>query len=424
MIELQILNRLLQEGNDSLLIRNGIDSSFFHRFKPEYEFITGHYRKFKKMPDTQTILARNDLAMEFFVVNDSEEYLVSALKEDKLFNETVQVINHLSDLMVENSIEAVDYLKSVLPKLAHQTSIAGINIIHDKTRLESVVKKTTNSDLIIKTGLKELDDVVYGWFPGEELVTVVARTGQGKTWMLLWFLAAAWSQGKRVGVYSGEMSDERIGYRIDTILNNFSNRGLIRGEVNIEEYTTYLEELEQYENPFFVITKKRLGGRATVSKLRAFAELHKLDVLGIDQYTLLQDERAGRHSTTREQLEHISSDLFDLSCDLGIPIIVLSQANRGGVREEGGGTPDIENIYGADAIAQNATKVLTIRQTGAGLEIAIKKNRDDKIGDTLLYFWDIDTGILKYVPNREDLQRDPSRISQVRAQFKDESDVF
>jgi replicative DNA helicase len=310
-----------------------------------------------------------------------------------------------------------------MPKLTQQISINGIDITKDKSRLNEVIEKKSNESSVIKTGLKELDDVVYGWLPGEELVTIVARTGQGKTWMLLLFLAAAWGQGKRVGVYSGEMSDKRIGYRFDTLLNNFSNRSLIRGDIDLDRYQEYFKELEQYENPFIVITKKHLGGRATISKLKAFAELKKLDILGIDQYTLLQDEHANRNSSTREQLEHLSSELFDLSCELGIPIIVLSQANRGGVREDGG-TPDIENIYGSDAIAQNATKVITIRQTGAGLEMAIKKNRDDKIGDTLLYFWDIDVGILKYIPNREDLQRDPSRIENVRNQFNDERDVF
>ena len=72
----------------------------------------------------------------------------------------------------------------------------------------------------------------------------------------------------------------------------------------------------------------------------------------------------------------------------------------------------MENIYGADAIAQNATKVITVRQTGAGMELGIKKNRDDSIGDTLLYFWDIDNGIMKYIPNGEDLKRNPEKSTR------------
>ncbi len=423
MIELQLLNKILQDGNLDILLRNGIDETYFNKFRVEYDFILNHYNKYNKMPDKQTIIAQPNLSMEFFNVNESETYLISTIREDKLFNNTVDVITTLSDLMVEDSVKAVEFLRAQLPKLTSQLTTSGVDIIKDTTRLDVVKQRASNESAVIKTGLKELDDIIYGWFPGEELATIVARTGQGKTWMLILFLAAAWGQGKRVGMYSGEMSGERIGYRFDTLLSNFSNRGLIRGFVDIDNYEQYIKELTQYDVPFYVITKNDLGGRATVSKLKAFAETHKLDILGIDQYTLLNDERATRGSSTREQLEHLSSDLFDLSCDLGIPILVLSQANRGGVREDKG-TPDIENIYGADAIAQNATKVITIRQTGAGLELAIKKNRDDKIGDTLLYFWDIDSGILKYIPNNEDVRRDPTRIETVRNQFKDEKDVF
>jgi len=426
MIELQILNKLLKDGNLSLLINNGIDGKYFNKFRPEYDFIVNHYQEYGVMPDQQTILSNNSLAMEFFDVNDSPDYLIKALKEDRLFNETVGVLKKIGDLMVEDSVKAVELLRAEMPKLTQQASTHGIDITKDISRLKVIEDKKQGVSEVIKTGLPELDEIIYGWMPGEELATIVARTGQGKTWLLLWFMVAAWKQGKRVGIYSGEMTDERIGYRIDTILNNFSNKELVRGTIpNLDGYKQYLNGLKNSNVPFFVISKKQLGGRATVTRLRHFAEVNKLDILGVDQYTLLEDERGNRNSSTREQLEHISSDLFDLSCDLKIPVVVLSQANRGGVRnDKEGGTPDVENIYGADAIAQNATKVITIRQTGAGLEITIKKNRDDKVGDTLLYFWDIDNGIMKYIPNSQDSIRNPSKIEEVRSQFNDKRDVF
>lgn len=426
MIELQLLNKILQDNSPMLLIKNGIDENYFVTFRDEYNFIMAHYNKYKKMPDKETILEQNNLKLEFFSVSESEKYLIDAAREQKLFDDSVKVLKTVSDILSTDSIKAVEYLRARLPELSAGIAVDGTDITKSKERLETIRKKQRGESQVIKTGLPELDEVLYGWLPGEELVTIVARTGQGKTWLLLKFLVSAWEQGKRVGVYSGEMSGERIGYRVDTLIEKISNKDLVRGDVkNVEQYDKYLQELAESEIPFYVITKKELGGRATVSKLRSFAIANQLDILGIDQYTLMQDERAGRNSNTREQLEHISSDLFDLSSELGIPILVLSQANRGGARsDETGGTPEVENIYGADAIAQNATKVLTIRQTGAGLEIAIKKNRDDKIGDKLLYFWDIDNGILKYVPNEEDKFRDPSRIEEARSKFKDGADVF
>ena len=421
-IELQLLNKILQDKSTRILTYNGIDESYFPNFKNEYNFIINHYKKYGTTPDKETIISNNDIKMEFFDVNESEEYLIYALKEQHLFDLQVDAMRKMSDLLNEDSFKALEYFKSTASRLFSEIKVQGKDIIKDGSRLQTVIDKKSGVQETIKTGLKELDDVVYGWNPGEELVTVVARTGQGKTWLLLWFLVAAWKQGKRVGLYSGEMTEERIGYRIDTIINNFSNRELLRGTIpEIDDYKEYLNDLAKNETPFYVLTTKHLNGRATVSELCNFAKINKLDILGVDQYTLLKDERTGKLSSTREQLEHISADLFDASIELGIPIIVLSQSNRGGAKaEQENGTPDVENIYGADAIAQNATKIITIRQTGAGFEMSIKKNRDDKIGDTLLYFWDIDCGTMKYIPNMSETEK----IKSVKSQFKDLRDVF
>ena len=50
----------------------------------------------------------------------------------------------------------------------------------------------------------------------------------------------------------------------------------------------------------------------------------------------------------------------------------------------------------------------------------LRKNRDDKMGDTLLYFWDIDRGIMKYIPNFNETDK----VKMVRSQYKDARDVF
>lgn len=421
MIELQVLNKLINDGNLSFLIEYGIDKSYFSDFKNEYAFIIDHFDKYARTPDSQTML--NTFSdFQVFTVNESDEYLANKLKEQRLYKGVVGKLHIFAEKLELDSFDAVSYLKNVLDDLTQQESTSGIDITKDTSRLTAVKDKLEGKADIIKTGLKELDDAIYGWLPGEELVAIVARTGNGKTWFLLWLLVAAWKQGKRVGIYSGEMSADRIGYRVDTLIEHFSNRDLVRGSIgDIDEYEAYLDSLKSTDVPFYVITRKDLGGRATVSNLVRFAKVNKLDILGVDQYTLMDDERMSRTSSTREQLEHISSDLFNASCELQIPIIALTQSNRAGAKnEDKSGTPDVENIYGADAIGQNSTKVITIRQTGAGMELSIKKNRDDEVGKTLMFYWDIDNGIMKYIPS----SNDNTASEEVRNKFNDERDVF
>ena len=67
-----------------------------------------------------------------------------------------------------------------------------------KERLELHQQKKEFGTNYIKTGFPELDEVIYGLEPGNELSTVAGRPNQGKTWILLKMLVEAWKQGKRV----------------------------------------------------------------------------------------------------------------------------------------------------------------------------------------------------------------------------------
>ena len=50
----------------------------------------------------------------------------------------------------------------------------------------------------ISSGMQELDRILNGWLPGEELVTIVGRVNQGKSWLLQKFLTEDNKKNKRV----------------------------------------------------------------------------------------------------------------------------------------------------------------------------------------------------------------------------------
>ena len=88
-------------------------------------------------------------------------------------------------------------------------------------------------------------------------------------------------------------------------------------------------------------------------------------------------------------------DLFTLSTRYEIPVILLVQSNRKGTEEKG--APALENIAESDAVAQNATRVISMRKEPTGiLTLTILKNR---YGDNRLeQKYDVDYGINKYKP--------------------------
>ena len=99
-----------------------------------------------------------------------------------------------------------------------------------------------------------------------------------------------------------------------------------------------------------------------------------------------------------------------------IPILGLAQANRGGIKDNDD-APGLENIKECDDIAHNSSKCIGMKQSSFGLVLDIIKNREGKVGDKLLYSWDIDTGHFSYIPSAGDAAK-PEIRQQVQQQTK------
>lgn len=156
---------------------------------------------------------------------------------------------------------------------------------------------------------------------------------------------------------------------------------------------------------------------------------NKIDILGIDGITYLTDERYQRGDSRTTMLTNISEDLMSLSIELKIPILVVVQSNREGVNKDSDEAPDLENIKDSDGIAANATKVLAIKQKAKEniIQLSVRKHRDGRTGQTLLYQFDFDTGNFTYVPGNDDGVAIPQRngkTNRIKKEFEDESDVF
>lgn len=413
----QVLNKILQSKDYTIVKKNGLDQTYFQGFENEFNFIQEHVQKYNNVPDTTTFLEKFP-EFQLYEVNESDDYLLDKLYEQYGYNKFVPIIPKLSQLLQVDSRDAYEYLNAQMRDLKPRTLAVGVDIIANaKERYEKYLERAKCPELAtIKTGLIELDDIFGGWEYGDELVTIVARTNAGKSWMLMKFLAEAWKQGKRVGLYSGEMNHIKLGYRFDALFGHFSNKCLTLG-AQTDGYDTFIEALAKNPNPFIIITQKELGGKATVPKLRNFIETNNIEILGIDQYSLMDDARAGMRDPTRIQMAHVSEDLFLLSTEYSIPILGLAQANRSGIKDDQDQAPALENIKECDDIAANSSKVLSMRQSSYGLILDIIKNREGKVGDKLLYSWDIDTGHFSYIPSNNDAAR-PEIRQQVQQQTK------
>jgi replicative DNA helicase len=290
-------------------------------------------------------------------------------------------------------------------------------------------RKDHKHDWFFTTGFEELDDLVHGIQRGEELFVIFARTNQGKSWVLEKICVHVWQLGFNVGYVSPEMSANSIGYRFDTLYNQFSNKGLMWGSNDIENYKDYIDQLKDNKHKFIVSTPMDFNRQITVSKLKQWVKKYKLDMIAIDGITYMSDERYKRGDNKTTSLTNISEDLMELSIELKIPVLVVVQANRNGVStEDSNDVPELESIRDSDGIAHNASKVLSIKQTKEGtLTMQVKKQRFGAVGGKLIYQWGIDTGEFVNIPSYDDAQPKEvteKKVRKARAQFVDKEDVF
>ena len=433
MIQLQIISKILNTKDTSIITDNMLTEDFFIGYTEEYNFIINHEKEYGSVPDKATFLSKFP-DIELVDVTESDRYLVDTIREEYLYYKSIPVIQKAADLLKSDSNAAAEYLLHSLQDLQPNYSLGGVDIIADAEDryTQFVERKEHQEDWFFTCGFEELDELIHGIQREEELFVIFARTNQGKSWVLEKMCTHVWQLGFNVGYVSPEMGANSIGYRFDTLHKNFSNKGLMWGkdDVDEQEYSDYLKTLKTTKNSFIVSTPNDFDRKITVTKLKNWIKQYKLDLIAVDGITYMTDERYKRGDNKTTSLTNISEDLMSLSMEMKVPILVVVQANRNGVsQDDNDDTPELDTIRDSDGISHNASKVISIRQTKDGiLKMTVKKQRFGAVGGKLNYQWDINTGTFTWVPAEDDATRPEKREKAIKHERKkfsgDKEDVF
>ena len=418
MIQLQFLNYLLSTEDSSLIFINNLNKEFFSDYPREYEYIVNHIKDYGNIPDTVTFLSKFP-KFDIIEVNESPDYLVDKLYRDKNTRALADVFNDVKNSLVAGDLDkAMDIYLNSVDDMSQAKHIESVDILRDTSRYEAYLERCDNFDkYYVKTGFKELDEIIGGWDREEELATIVARSNQGKSWILFKCAVAAVEQGLNVGLYSGEMSERKVGYRVDTLISNISNTALTKGDRSVQnEYKRYLDELPtRFKGSLKILTPNMIDGPAGVSALRAFIERDKLDILFIDQHSLLEDDRRARQPF--EKAANISRDLKNLQTLKKIPIVAVSQQNRTST-ENGVG---LEHVAQSDRIAQDSTIVIFFEQKDGTMTMHLVKSRDSANMKDLKYSINLNNGTFIYIPETDE---DTINEDIILPELDEEEDIF
>jgi len=409
-IQLQFLNYVLNSKDSSLIVLNNLNEGHFSDYKGEFAYIKRHLDKYGNIPDLESFLSSFQ-EFEVIKVNETPQYLIEELFTDYKTRKLAEVFNKVRTLLMAGKVdEATRLYQEEAENFYVGVSLQSVDILKDTTRYDAYLERTKDfNKYYISTGFRELDQIIGGWDRQEELATIVARTNYGKSWILLKCAAAAAKQGLKVGIYSGEMSERKVGYRIDTLVGHIPNGSLIHGNISIQsEYEQFIKQLPtMFTGSLKVLTPNMINGPADVNALRLFIEKEGLDILFVDQLSLLEDYRHGK--TPVEKAANISKDLKNLQVLKRVPIVSVSQQNR--TKNEGGGV-DTTQIAQSDRIGQDSTCIIFLEKDEDIIKLNLVKSRDSANGKVLSYLVDFNKGDFTFIPEEVEEGQQPQQPQQ------------
>ena len=112
MIELQCINNIIDQNNIAEYLEQGIDVQYFTDHKDQWNFILEHYKTYNKVPDLATLLSVYP-DFEVFQVAEPAKYLIDKLKEEHLYELSVNLFKQSAEMLKENSYEG---LRNIIAK--------------------------------------------------------------------------------------------------------------------------------------------------------------------------------------------------------------------------------------------------------------------------------------------------------------------
>lgn len=243
----------------------------------------------------------------------------------------------------------------------------------------------TKSDVIgLSTGFRDFDNLTSGLRAGQ-LVILAARPAMGKTSL---FISAAnniaQTSNKVVAIFSLEMSKEEIGFRFLSMMSRIDSKRLKIGRINTaDDWARLARAADQLSKSKIFIDD---SGDLTVMDIRArcrrLVSMEKrIDLIVVDYLQLMKGTKgAQRGDGSRErEISEISRNLKNLAKELKVPIIALSQLNRG-VESRPNKRPMLSDLRESGAIEQDADIVCFIYRD----EVYNKETEDRGIAELIV----------------------------------------
>ncbi|MBF0647763.1 MULTISPECIES: replicative DNA helicase [Dysgonomonas] len=337
------------------------------------------------------------------------EFHARIIAQKYLARELISFSSTITNKAFDETSDVDDLMQEAESKLFE---ISQGNVKKDVTQINPVIKEALNLLEIaanrpeglsgLQTGFTPLDKITSGW-QNSDLVIIAARPAMGKTAFVLSMAKnMAVSYGYPVALFSLEMSNVQLVNRLIVNTCEIPGEKIKNGQLlpyEWEQLDFKIKEL--YDAPLYIDDTPSLSVFELRTKARRLVREHGIKMIIID-YLQLMNASGMNYGSREQEVSMISRSLKGLAKELNIPIIALSQLNRGVEGRAGaeGKRPQLSDLRESGAIEQDADMVCFIHRPeyykileddkGNSLiglaEIIIAKHRNGATGDVLLRF--------------------------------------
>ncbi len=247
----------------------------------------------------------------------------------------------------------------------------------------------------LPTGFIDLDRTTGG-LRASNLIVVAARPSMGKTAFALGIAEhVALEENASVAVFSLEMSGEELVQRFLSSAAMVDAGRVRNGRLGPEDWPRISHAADRLSNArLFIDDSEGMSVAEMRTKARRLKSREGLDLVIVDYIQLMEGPRNRRDENRVQEISTISRSLKMLARDLSVPLICISQLNRGpDARVDK--RPMLSDLRESGAIEQDADLVLMIyrddyydtetEEKGVA-EINVAKNRNGPVNRVKVTF--------------------------------------
>ncbi|BDV32385.1 replicative DNA helicase [Microbacterium terricola] len=297
-------------------------------------------------------------------------YYASIVSERALLRRLVEAGTRIVQMGYSGQGEALDLVNNAQAEIY---SVTGAEAAEDYVPLEVAVSAAVDEIEAargrdgqmtgIPTGFSGLDQLTNGLHPGQ-MIIIAARPAMGKSTLALDFArAAAIGNNMPTIVFSLEMGRSEIAMRLMSAEGAIPLQNMRKGTLDSRDWTTIASTRGRINDaPLYIDDSPNMTLVEIRAKCRRLKQRVGLKMVIIDYLQLMTSGK--RVESRQQEVSEFSRALKLLAKELGVPVVALSQLNRG-AEQRADKKPALSDLRESGSIEQDADMVVLLHREAA-----------------------------------------------------------